>query len=99
MRTTPADVSAEHALRAPAVDAQVIVIAVGGVCAVWGGCALCATLERGNSTSSAAAIQIDPRRGTRTRGAPATDTRGMRMGNSTADAGHDSPTHDPPHVI
>jgi hypothetical protein len=34
MRTTPADVSAEQALRSPVVDAQVIVTAAGGACVV-----------------------------------------------------------------
>src|SRR3954447_1612199 len=99
MRTTPADVSAEQALRSPVVDAQVMVTAAGGACVVCGGCALCATLERGNSNSRAAAIPDVARRRTRARGAPATETRGMRMRISTGDAGHGRPTPDPPHVI
>src|SRR5205085_1521631 len=98
MRTTPAEVSAEHALRSPVVDAQVMVTAVGGACVVWGGWASCARLESGDSNSSAAATPNDLLRCARV-GAPATQTRGMRMRVSTADAEHGRPTHDLSHVI
>src|SRR3954471_10792036 len=99
MRTTPADVSADHAFRSPVVDAQVMVTAVGAACVVWGGCASCARLESGDRNSSAAATPNDLLRCARVDGAPAMQTRGMRMRVSTADAEHGRPTHDPSHVI